>query len=112
MIKPEENLELSIKALRAYNVEPAIIKNMLFNLQKVVDRNSNNANCQNIVFSSEDELKRFIKMHIPIAIRPTRAAKTMFISPFSSANAENVVIDTLAKAFFNLRKRIFIKKWN
>ena len=35
-ITPEEDLELSIKALRVYPIEPAIIKNMLYNLSKIV----------------------------------------------------------------------------
>ena len=40
MIKPEIDLELSIKALRAFRVEPNIIKNMLSNLQKIVKQNN------------------------------------------------------------------------
>ena len=38
MIKPEEDLELSIKALRVYPIEPAIIDNMLDNLRKIVGK--------------------------------------------------------------------------
>ena len=37
-ITPEEDLELSIKALRVYPIEPAIIKNMLYNLRKIVGK--------------------------------------------------------------------------
>ena len=37
MIKPEADLELSIKALEVYGVKPYIIKNMLSNLKKLVD---------------------------------------------------------------------------
>jgi len=49
MIKPEEDLELSIKALEVYPIEPAIIKSMLLNLQKVVKQNCNlqNVNASN-----------------------------------------------------------------
>ena len=36
VISPEEDLELSIKALRVYPIEPAIIENMLSNLRKIV----------------------------------------------------------------------------
>ena len=36
MIKPEEDLEMSIKALRVYPIEPAIIESMLSNLRKIV----------------------------------------------------------------------------
>ena len=35
-ITPKEDLEMSIKALRAYPIEPAVIKNMLYNLSKIV----------------------------------------------------------------------------
>ena len=38
MIKPEDDLELSIRALEAYSVEPAVINNMLSNLRKIVDK--------------------------------------------------------------------------
>jgi len=37
-ITPEEDLEMSIKALRVYPIEPAIIKNMLYNLRKIVGK--------------------------------------------------------------------------
>lgn len=39
MIKPEIDLELSINALKVYGIEPNIIKNMLTNLHKVVNKN-------------------------------------------------------------------------
>jgi hypothetical protein len=41
MIKSEIDLELSITALEVYQIEPAIIKSMLSNLQKVVKQNCN-----------------------------------------------------------------------
>ena len=34
---PEEDLKISIEALSAYNIEPAIIRNMLVNLDKATD---------------------------------------------------------------------------
>ena len=37
-ITPKEDLEMSIKALRAYPIEPAVINNMLSNLRKIVDK--------------------------------------------------------------------------
>ena len=37
-ITPKEDLEMSIKALRVYPIEPAIIKNMLYNLRKIVGK--------------------------------------------------------------------------
>ena len=41
MIKPEIDLELSINALRVYGIEPNIIKSMLSNLHKVVNKKCN-----------------------------------------------------------------------
>ena len=41
MIKPEVDLELSIKALEVYGIEPNIIKSMLSNLEKILDGKSN-----------------------------------------------------------------------
>ena len=37
MIKPEADLELSIKALEVYGVPSHLIKNMLSNLQKIIN---------------------------------------------------------------------------
>ena len=37
MIKPETDLELSIKALEAYGVPKHLIENMLSNLQKIIN---------------------------------------------------------------------------
>lgn len=38
MIKPETDLELSIKALEVYGVPTYILENMLSNLKKLVDK--------------------------------------------------------------------------
>ena len=40
-MKPEIDLELSIKALSAYQIEPAIIENMLSNLHEILDERDN-----------------------------------------------------------------------
>ena len=37
MIKPEADLELSIKALEVYGVPTYIIENMLYNLKKIIN---------------------------------------------------------------------------
>jgi hypothetical protein len=52
-------------------------------------------------FSSKEELREFIQLHFPIAIKPKKPAKTMFISPVTSANAQKVIIDCLVDAFLN-----------
>lgn len=68
MIKPEEDLKLCIEALRVYPIEPAIIKSMLSNLQKVVKQN---CNLQNVMprFSAK-------QLHI------SRGARTLNIKGF------------------------------
>ncbi len=50
---------------------------------------------------SKEELRAFIQWHFPIAIKPTKPAKRMFISPVTSANAREVIIDCLVNAFIN-----------
>lgn len=57
----------------------------------------------NARFATEDELRSFIQMHLPIAVKATRQSKTSFISPYTSANARHIIIDTLTKAFLNGR---------
>ena len=42
-ITPEEDLEMSIKALRVYPIEPAIIESMLSNLRKIVNNKNKKA---------------------------------------------------------------------
>lgn len=46
-------------------------------------------------FKTKKELKEFIRKSIPIAVRPVRKAKTIFVAPFRSANAERLVIDSI-----------------
>jgi hypothetical protein len=57
----------------------------------------------NACFTSREQLRTFIQMHIPMAVKPTKPAKTMLVSAFRSANAENIVIDMLTDAFLNRR---------
>ena len=62
MIRPEIDLELSIKALEVYGIEPNIIKSMLSNLQKVVKQNCNLQNVTNI-YSLNIQEQKAIKKH-------------------------------------------------
>jgi len=54
----------------------------------------------NLHFRSKQELRNFIAMHLPIAVRPTKPAKTTFVSAFTSVNAQDVVVDALVEALF------------
>jgi len=84
------------------------IRNLLWDLEsgKADNSNENSGLHKHVVnarFSSENELRTFIQMHLPIAIKPTKPAKTMFVGAFTSANAEKVVVDCLVEAFLNGR---------
>jgi len=50
MIKPENNLELSIKALDVFGIEPNIIKSMLLSLETVIKEKSDLEKLNNNAF--------------------------------------------------------------
>lgn len=54
---------------------------------------ANNVLCE--VFSDRKELADFIKRNIPFCVKPTKKAKTTFVSVFTSDNAMRVVIEEL-----------------
>ena len=58
-----------------------------------------NLHLQNVCmpFSSKEQLAKHITTHIPIAIKPTKPAKTKFVSPFTSNNARQIVEDVIVK---------------
>ena len=43
---------------------------------------------------------KWVRLHTPIAIKPIKKAKTMFIAPFTSANAEDVVTKCLGEELY------------
>jgi hypothetical protein len=51
----------------------------------------------NLKFKSIDELRLFIQMNMPIAIKPTKKAKTQLINPFTSENARSICIDSITQ---------------
>lgn len=56
-------------------------------------------------FNSTEDLKTFLELNIPFAIKPTRPAKTTFINPFTSANAQNVIVEALTEALIKHSKK-------
>lgn len=46
-------------------------------------------------FSYKEALK-FLELHTPIAVKPIKKSKYKFVNPFTSANARNIVIFSLA----------------
>lgn len=87
MIKPEIDLELSIKALEVYPIEPAIIKSMLSNLQKVVKQNCN----------KHDVIPRFSKEQLHIS----RGARTLNIKGFDGLKKEPTATITCIEQWDN-----------
>ena len=49
-----------------------------------------------------EDCRNWVKEHIPFAVKPVKKAKTMFIYPFKSSNAEEVIINHLAQKLFEL----------
>ena len=47
------------------------------------------------VFSDREQLADFIQKNIPFCVKPTKKAKTAFVSVFTSENAMRVVIEEL-----------------
>ena len=48
-------------------------------------------------FSSKEELAGYIQMHMPIAIKPLKKAKTVFVNPFTSENARQICINSIVE---------------
>jgi hypothetical protein len=46
-------------------------------------------------FKNKAELAEFIQVNIPMLIKPVRKSRYMYISPFSSNNAMDIVVEGL-----------------
>ena len=61
-------------------------------------KNENTADVKPVlceVFSDMEQLADFIQRNIPFCVKPTKKAKTAFVSVFTSDNAMRVVIEKL-----------------
>ena len=61
-------------------------------------KNENTADAKPVlceVFSDREQLADFIQRNIPFCVKPTKKAKTAFVSVFTSENAMRVVIEEL-----------------
>ena len=54
---------------------------------------------------SEKDCIKWVRLHIPIVIKPIRKAKTVFVAPFTSANASDVVTKHLGEELFKQLKQ-------
>jgi hypothetical protein len=59
----------------------------------------------NNLFKTEQEAIDFIWMNVPLGIKPTKKAKFMFVNPFSSNNAKDIVVESLGKALYELQEK-------
>ena len=48
---------------------------------------------------------KWVRLHTPIVIKPIRKAKTVFVAPFTSANASDVVTKHLGEELFKQLKQ-------
>ena len=49
---------------------------------------------------NEKDCIKWVRLHTPIVIKPIRKAKTVFIAPFTSANASDVVTKHLGEELY------------
>ena len=52
------------------------------------------------MFKTEEEAIEWVEMRLPIAIKPSKPAKTQFLSPFTSSHAYREVAKILGKQLF------------
>jgi hypothetical protein len=52
------------------------------------------------LFESEDEAITWLYMNVPLAIEPTKKAKTFLVFPFTSAHAHKQVVEHLGEQLF------------
>jgi len=48
-----------------------------------------------------EEMQEYLFFIMPFATRPTKTAKTIFVNPFTSSQARNIIIEALAKRILN-----------
>ena len=48
-------------------------------------------------FKTKNDLKEFIALNIPFAVKPTRPAKTVLVGTFTSDNALKEAVEVLAE---------------
>jgi len=56
------------------------------------------------LFASEEEAIAWVYMNVPLAIEPTKKAKTLLVFPFTSAQAHKQVVENLAKQLYKLQQ--------
>lgn len=52
------------------------------------------------LFETREEVESFLLRHMPLAIKPKKEAKTMFVSPFTSNHAGTTVLTVLTDAIW------------
>jgi hypothetical protein len=57
------------------------------------------------LFNSEEEAIKWVCMNIPLAIEPTKKAKTFLVFPFTSAHAHKQVVEHLAKQLYKHQQK-------
>jgi len=56
------------------------------------------------LFKTEKEAIEWVGMHISLAIKPKKVAKTTFVFPFSSLHAHDQVVEHLGKDLFQFQQ--------
>jgi hypothetical protein len=58
------------------------------------------------LFKTEEEAIAWVYMNVPLAIEPTKKAKTFLVFPFTSANAHKQVVEHLAKQLYKHQQEL------
>ena len=52
-------------------------------------------------FDNLEDCIKWVRLHTPFAIKPVKKAKTIFVNPFTSVNAFNIVTECIGKELYN-----------
>ncbi len=58
------------------------------------------------LFNTEEEAIKWVGLNIALMIKPKREAKTVFVNPFTSADAFIQVVEHLGKKLFKHQEQI------
>lgn len=95
MIKPEIDLELSIKSLEVYEIEPNIIKSMLSNLHKITAK-INDSKLPAVSSSVISELSKEQQFYITLIARlNSELINEQIITPKQKSQIEKYIISKI-----------------
>lgn len=96
--KLEEAKKSSLAIKRTGDYRIGLIKAIDIIREVQIEQEHSMLQVVNRCFSSKEELAKHIQMNMPLAVKPTKKAKTVFINPFTSENARQTCIDSIVNS--------------